>query len=222
MLILTLSLTMFGCDGRLAGRPDIIGDSKMEESNSEAGTVSLEATLSLHNGVLTAEYRIKNKSRVPIYVFNRLWEFGTDGKYAPASQPAYILLGDKGELHLVKGIPAVPKSKRVELKIVPFATKVEAGEELSEKFDLREPISEYNPYFPMDKPDTAELRKTESAYFSIDYVAETEGLEVKPAALENSLSIWHPALAEKVRRLSSQPRASIISVMRRSDSFERF
>ncbi len=213
---------MFGCDGKIVGRSEIIGESKMEESNSEAGTVSLEATLSLDNGVLTAEYRIKNKSRLPIYVFNRLWEFGADGKYSPASQPAYILLGDKGELHLVKGIPAVPKSKRVELKIVPFATKVEAGEELSEKFELREPVSEYNPYFPMDKPDTAELRKTEGAYLSVDYVAETEDLEVKPAALENSLIVWHPALAQRVRRLSSQSRASIISVMRRTDSFERF
>lgn len=200
----------------------MIGGPKMEESSEENGAVTLEATASLQNGVLTAEYRIKNKSKVAVYVFNRLWEFGADGKYAPATQPFYVLLGDKGELHLVKGIPAVPRSKRVEMRIVPFATKIEAGGELSEKFDLPEPLSEYNPYFPMDKPDSAELKNSEHVQLSVDYVAEMEGLEVKPAPLENSLSLWHPALSDWVRRLTTKPRANYVKVMRRTDSFERF
>ncbi len=220
--IMLLSLTSFSCDGRPAEEHMTQGKTKMAETNVELESVSLEAKISLQDKVLTVDYRIKNRSAKPIYLFNVLWEFSTDGKYVPAPQPFYSLFNDDATLHLAKIIPPLPKGKRVELKIVPFATKVAAGEDFSEKFQIPEPLVEYNPYFVREKDDSEELRTSESVVLTVQFVAEADEMEVKPAPLEGALTVWHANLSEMVRSLSSKPKAIMVKVKRRTDTFERF
>jgi hypothetical protein len=222
VLFLMLTLSASGCDAQVKKVKKMQGETKMEEPNEESRSVLLETNISLQDKILTVEYRIRNKSAKAIYLFNVLWEFGADGKYVPAPQPLYALLQDNGSLHLAKAIPALPKSKRVELKIVPFATKVDAGKEFSEKFEIAEPLHEYNPYFLREKDESEELKTAESVFFTIQFVEELENMEVKPAPLDNSFTVWHQDLSGKIKTLSSKPRALLVKVNKRTDSFERF
>ncbi len=217
-----LSLTAFGCETLVTKQNKVQGETKMQETNEALKSVLLDTNISLQDNILTVEYLIKNKSAKAIYLFNVLWEFSPDGKYIPAPQPFYTLLQDNGTLHLAKEIPPLPKKKRVELKLVPFATKVEAGKDFSEKFEISAPLLEYNPYFPKEKDKSEELKTAETVVLTVQFVGELEKMEVKPAPLGNALTVWHHDLAEKIRTLSSKPKPISIQVKKRTDYFERF
>ncbi len=194
----------------------------MEERDGENGRVSLNADIGVENGRLSVNYKLKNTTKSPIYVFDRLWEFAADGSYAEAPMPVYILLRDDRTLHIVKGLAALPRTRRVEMRLIPFATKVEPGGELSGKFELPEPVDEYNPYFVKDASSKTEPSTSQNILFSMHYINAAEDLEVKEAALPGALSLWKPTLLQDVQLLSSGPKFGSLKILRRTDSFERF
>ncbi len=220
--MISMALMWVGCEKPPERHYRSKGDYKMENTNVEHNSVSLEAKISRSDKGLSLDYRINNGSEKAIYVFNVLWEFGSDGKQSPAPNALYTALSDDGTLHFLKGIPAVPKGKRVELKIVPFVTKIEAGAEFHEQFELSEPISEYNPYFPTLGTDNEELTSSENVIFSIQFIRDLEGMEEKPAPINGAYSIWHPDMFGRIETLSSPIRPMMIKINRRTDEFERF
>ena len=230
MLNFVITIILFGifiqlpssCETKPAVSKTIQGKSKMEEQKNEEKKVLLETEIQLQDKTLKISYKIKNQSEKPVYLFNVLWDFSSSGEYISAPQPAYSCLRDDGIFVVAKQIPPLPKSKRVELKIIPFVTKVEAGSEFSDNFELPVPASEYNPYFPRKNNESEKIKTAEAVIFKIDYVAETDGLEVKPAPLENALTVWHQDLNSKTETLSSNLKTVGLQVKRRTDTFERF
>lgn len=220
--VVMFAAMFFGCETQPIHHKETRGYKKMEELNEKHEDITLETEISLRGETLLVEYRVKNGSPKPIYLFNVLWEFSSDGKYIRDRRPAYILLKDDGTLHLAKEAPPLPKNKRVELKIVPFTTRVEAGKDFSEKFELSVPLSEYNPYFSDEKDMSEELKTAGKVVLSLQFVRELEEMEVKPAPLENAFSVWHKELWLRVGRLSSTPTALPVKINRRTDYFERF
>jgi len=222
ILLLALTATSVGCESPKAINIDDRKRIMMDEVNEEHGGVKLTTDIAVESGKLSVTYRIANTGKRAIYVFDRLWDFGSDGGYVESVTKAYVLLRDDGTLHLVRGIAALPRSRRVEMRLVPFATKVEAGGELTGKIDLQEPIEEYNPYFAKPADSKTEITMSANVAFTMTYVAESEGLEVKEAPIAGSLNVWSPTLLQDVRELTFGPKVCEVKVARRTDTFERF
>jgi hypothetical protein len=171
---------------------------------------------------LGVEYKIKNTRDKPIYIFNVIWAFGPKGQYVPAPMPVYACLRQGNVLHLAKMILPLPKSGAVELRIVPFATKVEAGQVFEEKFELPLPLNEYNPYYP-ERPDSKyKVMQSQSAIFTLQFVNEVPDMKTPTAPLPNAIHLQHPRLLGLVETVKSNPEPVQVRVNKRLDRFEEF
>ncbi|HEX8247108.1 MAG TPA: hypothetical protein VF599_02905 [Pyrinomonadaceae bacterium] len=193
---------------------------RMEEEKTKDLPV-LQTNISLIDKHLQIEYTVKNTTAKPIYIFNILWETSS-GNYRPLPQSAYVSLKTDGVLHLSKQIPALPKTMKVEVREIPFVTKIEAGKEFTETVKLAVPVEEYNPYFPKESDSTEEAKTAETAVFSLQFIRESAELEIEPAPIKDAFSVWHPNLFGTVETLSSKPKDVSVQVKKRTDSFERF
>lgn len=195
------------------------GKTKMENTE-EKNVPALEVSLNQQNKVLTLEYKVKNTTGKTIYLFNVLYEWDAKGQPIPAPQGVYASLNEENVLHLAKEIPPVPSIKSVEVRRIPYVTKLEAGAEYKEKVDLKIPIEEYNPYFPKQPDSATQPATAESVYFTIQFIRESDELEVKPTKLENAFSVWHPDLFGNIETLRSNDKPIAVPVNQRTDTFE--
>lgn len=197
-------------------------EKKMDGNNKDKNAPTLETSFNLRENILQIEYKVKNSTAKPIYLFNVLWDFDKTGNYIAAPQPVYAVLRQDGKLHLAKQILPLPKGRKVELRLIPFATKVEAGAEFGEKIELPVPVAEYNPYFPTNSETKTEIRTSESVFFTIQFIRESDELEVKPGNLRDALFVRHPDIFGNLETLSSKTSAIEVSVKKRTDSFDEF
>ncbi|HEX8369285.1 MAG TPA: hypothetical protein VF604_12145 [Pyrinomonadaceae bacterium] len=207
-----------------ANKKTIVSDNEVrmeEEKTAEKDLPVLQTNISLIDNQLQIEYKVKNTTAKPIYIFNVLWETSS-GSYRPLPQDVYAGLKTDGVLHLSKQIPALPKTMKVEVREIPFVTKIEAGKEYGETIKLAVPVEEYNPYFPKESDSSEEVKTAETAVFSIQFIRESEKLEIEPAPIKDAFSVWHPNLFGNVETLSSKPKDISVQVKKRTDSFERF
>src|SRR6185436_15814796 len=116
----------------------------------------------------------------------------------------------------------LPSVASVEVRDIPYVTKVEAGKEFSEKVELPVPLEEYNPYFQKNADSKVEPRVAERIFLAVDFIREKKGLEAKETKIPNAFSVSHDKLFENVETLSSNPSPIQIKVNRRLDKFERF
>jgi hypothetical protein len=119
-------------------------------------------------------------------------------------------------------IPKLPVLRTVELREIPYVTKVEAGKEFSEKVVLQLPLDEYNPYFQKTTESKTEVRASEQALLVVQFIRKVDGLEVKETKVPGAFSVWHQNLFGNVETLSTDPRPVLVKVNRRLDDFERF
>jgi hypothetical protein len=223
ILKICLFLFLFGlqkdCQQNVQTKP--VKNTKME--NTETKTLpKLETNISLIDKTLTVEYKIKNTTDKAIYLFNVLWDMDIQGKAFLAKDKIYICLKDNKTLSLSKTIPKLPSIQSVEFREIPYLTKVAVGKEFSEKINLPVPLDEYNPYFPKTQDSKTELSTSENVVFSLDFIREIDGLELKKTAIESAFSVWHKDLFGNVETLSSNPKANFVQVNKRQDKFERF
>jgi hypothetical protein len=192
----------------------------MQEQMTKGPTLKTEITLK--EGTLLVEYRIVNTTDNPIYVFNGLWDLDQANTVIRDPRQAYVSLMGTKTLHLVKGILPVPNSRKVESRVIPFATKIEAGQELSERMELPVPVEEYSPYFPKNQDSQLVDGLAESVVLTINYVRESDALELAPSPLSGSFSVWHPDLPGVIETLSSGQKPLSVRVKKRTDAFEEF
>ncbi len=199
----------------------VSNEAMMEENTAEKDLPVLQTNITLNDKNLQVEYKVKNTTSKPIYIFNVLWDTST-GEYHSLPEKIYVCLKDDNVLHLSKQIAPLPQRKKVEVREIPFVTKVEAGKEYGEVIKLSMPVEEYNPYFPRENNFTEEVKNVESAFFSIQFIRETSELETEPTPIKDALSVWHPNLLKNVETLSSKPKHIDVQVKKRTDYFERF
>jgi hypothetical protein len=217
-IILQLSIC---CETRLA-QERTKGKSKMEEFRNTEKDILLDVKIESQGNTLQVVYKIINKTEKPIYLFNVLWDFSPSGTYIPDPNSVYSCLRRNGTFALSKQILPLPKTKRVELRLIPFVTKVEANSEFSEKVNVKIPLEEYNPYFPKTDDSKYEVRTTESVVFTIQFIRGSDKLEIKETPLGNALSVWHPDLFGNVETFNSKPSHMEVKVNKRLDAFEEF
>ncbi len=138
------------------------------------------------------------------------------------SLPYYRVRFEDGTIVLAKAIPKLPSLASVEVRDIPFATKVEAGSEFAEKVELPLPLEEYSPYFQKDFNSKVEERISERIYLVVQFIREQEGLEVKETKIPNAVKVYHRELIAKAETLKSDKRPIEVRVNRRLDTFERF
>ena len=196
------------------------GDKVMVEETDK--TPKLDAEISVQAGALEVKYRIKNPTGGAIFIVNAIWDYDKTGNVVAAPLPAYVTLDPQGLLHVAKQVAPLPRTKKVESRIIPFVTRIEAGGEYTEIFKLPIPVEEYNPYFPKESTSETEDLLSGSAKFTLQFVRESGDLTTHPSGLGPSLAVSHPDLFGVIETLSSNPRAIEVSVKKRTGAFESF
>jgi hypothetical protein len=171
---------------------------------------------------LGVRYDIRNTTSKPIYLFNVLWEFDGQGNYKKAPVAAYVCLKGGRGLHVAQEVLPFPKTKLPGLRIVPFATKVDAGQSYSSTFVLPSPVKEYNAYFPESPDSTTEEVSAEAVIFTLQFVEELPGMTVKPSPIGEGLQIHSPHMLGQLQTVQSPPYHANIPALKRKDAFEDF
>jgi hypothetical protein len=188
----------------------------------ENAPLGLSAHFQVDAKELVAEYEVTNTRAHAVYLFNVLWAFDAKGQYVAASSPAYVSLRRDGQLYIGKIVPPLPRDEEVELRVVPFATKVEAGRSYKETLKFPLPVSEYSAYFPA-KPDSKYRSATaHSVVFALQFVNDVKGMEAKPAPLPDALQLSHPKLLGLIETVRARPEKIEVPVNQRDGNFEEF
>ena len=219
---------LFECSPRTArnapireSRADYSGNADNQMENTEADKqVKLAASFNAKAASLEVEYKVRNTTDKPIYVFNVILD--TDKIEMVSPFKFYSCLRDDGTVVLAKAIPKLPAITSVEVRDIPYTTKIEPGKEFAEKVEVPLPLEEYSPYFQKDHNSKTEERTAERIYLVLQYVQEQDGLEIKETNIPNAFKVRHPELFTKVQTLKSDVRPVEIKVNRRLDTFERF
>lgn len=200
-------------------RSDAKKKTSMSETTQKRKMPDLQAVIRAEDNKLTVSYTVKNTTDEAIYLFNVLWDMDNTGNYVSAPQPLYAALKDDGTLLLAKKILPLPK-KKIELRVIPFVTKIEAGDEFSEDLTLDLPVEEYNQYYPKTDSTEYEIRKSGSVIFTVQFIRESDELKINEAAFSDAQTVWHPDLFGNVETLESKPKPVEVTVNKRLDEFE--
>ena len=193
--------------------------SKPGESGVE---LVLQAAFRTTEKELMLGYKMRNTRPASLYLLNVLWEFSPQGDYVKAPHPAYVCLGHGGELRIACQILPLPKGRMVEMRNVPFVTKLPPGAEHVENISLPLPVAEYNFYFPEDDQSKTQTRMAEGLVVTLQFIQDTPAVTVRPAPLAGAIQIYHPNYAAAVETVSCAPMAGQIPVLKRTDPFDEF
>ena len=184
--------------------------------------VSFEVQSKISGQKLEVRYRLRNQRKRALLVFNVLWDEDPAGNVVPSPSPFYACVRDPASLHLAQKILPLPQSKRLEVRIVPFVTRIEPGAIMESSFALALPVEEYNPYFPVSDETTTKLVTTEVLFVTLQFIEELDGMELTEAPIERALHAYHPEMLAKVEATQSPPLKLQLAVRKRLDEFERF
>lgn len=184
--------------------------------------VHLHVEAVIQGDVVHISYSVSNARKQAIYIMNKLWSMNKIGDYIEPILPAYVCITENNLGHFLKGISPLPQNQFVEMRIIPFATKVEAGGKYSESFKIPLPIDEYNPYFPANNDSTYQLNNVGGLIFTLQFLSELEGLIAKEAPLDNGLLLMHPRLLAEFETLQSERIELQMPIRKRLDYFECF
>jgi hypothetical protein len=191
------------------------------EGVSTAG-ISFEVAARVQGEQLQVGYRFKNDRQQSVFLFNVLWDTNARGDIVAAPSPVYVSLPQQAILRLSQQVPPLPKGKRVERRIVPFATKVPPGEAASKIYTLALPLQEYNPYFPAEDGAPEELITARELVFTLQFVVRMDGMDIREAPLSGALELFHPQLLARVETIQCHPQPLEVRVRRRLNKFEEF
>jgi hypothetical protein len=239
VVLFSLIMVFQDCSGQTNQKPPV-GANKIEAGTPRPGQVppqkngndmenlegknipKLDVSVENTGASLIIDYKVKNVTATPIYLFNVLYEWDNSGTPIVVPNTVYTCMRKDGTLHLAEIILPLPSQKMVEVRRIPYATKVGANEEFRRKIEIKIPVEEYNPYFPKKPDSQIESRLAEYMIFSIQFLRESDKVEVLPTTIPNAVSVDHPDLFHAVETLSSPPKPVGVKVNKRLDAFEEF
>lgn len=193
---------------------------KKMETKQTAEMPRLTVDFQLTADGLEIEYRVKNETSKPIYIFNVPLASGSTDTVA--EEKFYSCLRSDGTLLFADFIPPLPRIRSVEFRQIPFATKIEAGASFSEQAVVKLPVVEFNPYFPKGPTSKLEPAESERVAFVLQFIRAVDGLEAKESSVPNAFKVSHKNLFGLVETLNVDGQPLRVKVERRTDSFERF
>jgi hypothetical protein len=163
---IVLSL-MLGCIGPQIG----VLNMKILSAKMEQCEVDVTATRKL-SASLTIQYRFFNRSPRNAYLFNVIPLWWDKGICHVDRNRAYITV-DNGRITISKKIIPVPPLVKPEKRIIPFVTRVGAGQTFEETLLIGLPLT---PWAPYQEPQKAGLSDSAEIFFELGFfVAPSEG-----------------------------------------------
>jgi len=190
-------------------------------AHESTASVILHVDVAPPGASLRIRFHVTNDQSSPVYLFNVLWEHAGKGTYIEARMPVYASLRSPGVLCLLKGLAPLPKAREVEVRNVPFATRVDPGQVFAEEIDMRLPIDEYSPYFSPPSGGTVRTVQAREIVFALDFIRAHGDETVRKAPLDQAVWIHHPRLLERIQRIE-RVIASLPIDVNKSDEFEAF
>ncbi len=193
----------------------------MTTIGTTAQPLPFDAAHRLTAGGLSVGYRVRNSRPKPVLLFNVLWEVG-QASYEKAPMPAYVCVREE-VLHIAHRILPNPKKRRVELRIVPYVTRLAPGAEHAAQLEFSLPVQEYNVYYPRIPEKSKQQRVTaRGIVVTLQYMNETPEVKLHPTSIPNSYRVEHPNLFAQVETVHSPRIAAEVPVDKRLDLFEAF
>ena len=117
---------------------------------------------------LTVQYEVHNHSRLPIYLFNKLYSEISPGKVFDVDQNMVHIRSEDTKVILSKAIVPVPGGLEVEYRYVPCMSKLLPNESFKELINIPLPVSPYSAYTPWLLRDAPESKVL---FFELGYFA---------------------------------------------------
>ncbi len=219
--LVTICMVIAGpdaCSGDNSNFQNRNGNEAQMENNEAKSLPKLKFSVHLDGKRLEVNYKVKNELDRPIYLFSVRWEMSEKGAF-PAEQQVYVNLLEDKTLLVAKKIPALPLLRSVEFREIPYVRRIEANAEYIEKFVLDVPVEEFNPYFPKTEESKTELQIAERVAFQVQFIRQSEELELKETAIENAFVAWHPDIFGNVETITANPSPVSVQVNKRLDEF---
>lgn len=156
-----------------------------EHLRTESPECTLEVTVDYPERTrLRLTYTVKNRSALPVYLFNQLYTELLPGKVF-AIDPQVVHVRQAGsQVIFSKAIVPVPGGLEVEYRYVPCLSKLLPNETFEESFEVALPVSPYSAYTPWLLRHAPEDR---ALSFEVGYFAATPQAEtmIKEVAASN-------------------------------------
>jgi hypothetical protein len=178
--------------------------------------------------VLTlAEHRLPDRLRVELTFTNAgkrsLYAYACAASRAlrPLPQRAYTALRERdAALHLLLGVPPIPRGLRVYAKVVPFAVLLRPGQRHVGAVELPVPVPEWQPY--ADPQETEDVEEVEARRLVLSTEYFGEGQLVRPAQWDSQAGHFKAHGAVTLRAEAALELHVPVPVRKRLDNFERF
>lgn len=167
---------------------------------------------------IAVEYSVMNSTAANLYVLDVLWSYDSNGAIIADPQPAYRSVSGT-ILQCGRCFYPVPRLRRVEQTIVPFARKVEPSQTLSAKFILKDKIAEYNPYARLAAPPDVETVGCETIEFWLSYLPADPEVAESPSGISDCIRVSGPGLLKRIETVRIASAAIRLQVLKSTNAF---
>jgi hypothetical protein len=193
-------------------------------AETQAADVVLNCRPNRAGNHLIFPYSLANHSGIDIYVMDAI-----PGRKPGTGDPiidrntAVIWLGSDGWAHVMKGIAPLPPDRDVEVRVIPFASKLPAGGQLERKLEVPLPIAEVDPYHPDLPLRDYDLTDIKGVVLTVEFLRSTvEGFGAEPVPDAPDLyRVWGKHTVGQVERASCSLPSRELQILKRRDSFPR-
>jgi hypothetical protein len=158
-----------------------------------------------------------NRADGPLYVFTCM----ASAWLEPLPHRAYTAFREEDRaLHVLLGVPPIPKDLDVHVKIVPFSSLVQPGKSVSEYFEMPIPVPEWQPYADPEEAVEAETVSAAKIVVTAEYFGTTRLL--REPRWDVSIGLYKAHGVPVLRTQGMIELAEPIPILKRKDDFTRF
>jgi hypothetical protein len=153
------------------------------DARMPATDVRLTCQPNRDNRKLVFGYRLQNLGQRDIYVMDAMPSVDAATGEARANDQAAVIMHDPGGDAIIgKIIAPLPVDRRIAVRVVPLASRLEAGGTLERRLEIPEPLAETSPYLPDLSLRQYEMVDIGAVVFTIGYwVSGANGFAAVPA-----------------------------------------
>lgn len=199
--VVACCMLIAGCSVE-AGRNVMRPSSKESMSNMETDSrVTLTASAEVIDNKLVVEYSFRNNLSHPVYIFDEMIEYDSQGKPKINRDTAYCFYEEPATLRLVRAILNVPLEKDIYSLEIPYSRVIQSEETVTGRISLDVPIREKSPFYPPPNEEISKLVDCNRVRVLIGWTEPRAGTQITEADIGGQKVLrvrgsWKPFLAE--------------------------
>jgi hypothetical protein len=196
----------------------------MASDQASSGGVVLTCTPEKSADAIVLGYALENRGSEAVFVFDATADVDPATRAAVADpDDATVWLGSDGYAHVLKGIAAMPRDRRIMALIVPLAVRLGPGQRMTRQPRMGLPLAEQSPYYPPGHVREYRLAEIGGLTLHVDVlVASAPGFASEASAAGGEyLQVRADALVTATRRLSVSFSAKGLHLLVRTDAYPR-